>query len=92
LGWRETGEFLPYYTLNLPLLRGERVGVEGNAAETLIPHGLWCLLRGERVGVEGNLNNLLQMSNSKALAKGRKSWGGGKRGKTYSASAIALTC
>ncbi len=37
------------------LLRGERIGVEGNASKFLLDDGLTSgLLRGERIGVEGN--------------------------------------
>ncbi len=62
----------------LDLLRGERIGVEGNYSLLLSFYNALCLLRGERIGVEGNgiIKSLLWVFSK--LAKGRKDWGGRK--------------
>jgi hypothetical protein len=52
------------------LLRGERIGVGGNAIALIRKYCLNILLRGERIGVGGNIKVAGGMPDTSILAKG----------------------
>ncbi len=60
------------------MLRGERIGVGGNAEDKAYKSKLINLLRGERIGVGGNRRLIEPWTKFGELAKGRKDWSGRK--------------
>ena len=71
MGWRETSDQLQIAKTRR-LLRGERVGVEGNSMFMSITINALFLLRGERIGVGGNLIKMSLCGASKHLLRGER--------------------